>query len=104
MSCRRGETDNRYILNMNVMDETSNLWVTGFNEIGEQVLGMTADALTHLKEEDEAKALRVFNRACTKQFTLQMMGKPDTYNVSFVISTVLTAGHCTRALFDPSRE
>lgn len=41
--------DVRYILNMNIMDETSNLWVTGFNEIGEQVLGMSADALTQLK-------------------------------------------------------
>jgi hypothetical protein len=39
----------RYILNLSIMDHSGHIWVTGFNDVGEQLLGVTANELIALK-------------------------------------------------------
>lgn len=48
----------RYILQINLMDHAGTLWVTAFNEVAEQVMGVTANDLHKLKVGCTAGILR----------------------------------------------
>jgi hypothetical protein len=39
----------RYILSLNVLDHTSSFWITAFNEVAEQIMGVSANELMRLK-------------------------------------------------------
>ncbi len=39
----------RYILSMNVMDWAGQFWITAFNEVAEQLMGISANDLMKLK-------------------------------------------------------
>ncbi|KAK1925386.1 hypothetical protein DB88DRAFT_450919 [Papiliotrema laurentii] len=71
----------RYILQINLMDHAGTLWVTAFNEVAEQVMGVTANDLHKLKDEGEDNKLNsYFQAAMGKTFTFQMTAKQDSYN------------------------
>lgn len=73
----------RYILNMNVMDHTGQFWVTGFNEVAEVIMGISANDLQAIRETgDDAKFSSHFQTVMGRTFTFQMMAKQDSYNVS----------------------
>jgi replication factor A1 len=72
----------RYILQMNVMDYTSSFWVTAFNEVAEQLLGISANDLMRFKEEGDPQFEKYMTKAQGKTWTFQMMAKQDTFNVS----------------------
>jgi replication factor A1 len=38
-----------YILSLNVLDHTSSFWITAFNEVAEQIMGVSANELMRLK-------------------------------------------------------
>ena len=44
------EPSRRYILSMRLTDHTGSIWATCFNEIGNELLGHTADELNAMKE------------------------------------------------------
>lgn len=79
----------RYILSMNVMDYTGAFWITAFNEVAEQLLGVSANELMRLKEEGDPSFERYFHKATSLEWTLQMMAKQDSFNVS-----VCASGSC----------
>ncbi|ORX40177.1 hypothetical protein BD324DRAFT_616671 [Kockovaella imperatae] len=71
----------RYILQMNIMDHVGSIWITGFNEVAEQIMGIPANDLTGLKEGgDESKFGSYFQKAVGQTFTFQMMAKQDSFN------------------------
>ena len=49
----------RYILSLSIMDHSGHIWVTAFNEVGEQLLGKTANELIELKVSREKPNLTI---------------------------------------------
>jgi replication factor A1 len=72
----------RYILQMNLMDHTGQFWITAFNEVAEQLMGISANDLQRMKDTDENQFSKAFQDCMGKTFTFQMMAKQDSYNVS----------------------
>ena len=68
---------------MNVMDHTGQFWITAFNETAEQLMGISANDLTKIKDEgDDNRFSKTFQDCMGKTFTFQMIAKQDSYNVS----------------------
>ena len=42
-------SSDRYILSMNVMDYAGSFWITAFNEVAEQLMGVTANQIMEWK-------------------------------------------------------
>lgn len=76
---------------MNVMDHTGQFWITAFNEVAEQLMGISANELQKLKEIDENRFGKAFQDCMGKTFTFQMIAKQDSYNVRlrFPLSGIL---------------
>ncbi|WVQ73180.1 hypothetical protein IAR50_002744 [Cryptococcus sp. DSM 104548] len=72
----------RYILNINVMDHTGSFWITAFNETAEQLMGISANDLMALKDDEEeagGRFVSYFVRAVGRTYNLQMMAKQDSF-------------------------
>lgn len=69
----------RYILSINVADHTGSLWLTAFDEAGRLIVGMSANEVMALKNDDEAKFLNVMQEATCKTFNFRVRGKMETY-------------------------
>ncbi|GAA5947290.1 hypothetical protein JCM3765_001610 [Sporobolomyces pararoseus] len=69
----------RYILSFAVNDFTSQIWLSGFNEIGEQLFSQTADQMQALKEDDEASFLAIVQNQLGKMFNFNVKAKADSY-------------------------
>ena len=69
----------RYIMRLCVNDHTGSLWLNGFEEVGRLVMGMTADQLMELKENNEKAKDNVFQDATCKAYTFRCRAKMDTY-------------------------
>ena len=78
----QAELMGRYILQINLMDHAGQMWITAFNEVAEQMMGISANDLHALKDEgDEVEFNKYFQTCVGKTFTFQMMAKQDTYQV-----------------------
>jgi hypothetical protein len=76
------ELTGRYILQINLMDHAGQMWITAFNEVAEQMMGISANDLHALKDEgNEVEFNKYFQTCVGKTFTFQMMAKQDTYQV-----------------------
>jgi replication factor A1 len=83
----------RYILQINLMDHAGQMWITAFNEVAEQMMGISANDLHAMKDEgNEVEFNKYFQNVVGKTFTFQMMAKQDTYQVS--LSRVLMTCPC----------
>lgn len=65
---------------MNVIDHTGSFWITGFNEVAEQIMGISADELYKLKAESDPAADQYFTRAAGKEWDFKIMAKQDFFN------------------------
>ncbi|XP_046386232.1 replication protein A 70 kDa DNA-binding subunit [Ischnura elegans] len=71
----------RMILSANIGDATDHAWVTGFQETGEKVMGMSTDELATLKnKEDQEEYDAVFQNANFRCFNFRLRTKMETYN------------------------
>lgn len=73
-------------MSMSVADYSGQAWVQGFNEVGQQVFGMTANELLDLREKDESQFAVVLNKATCKTYNFSCRAKQDTYNVRGFLS------------------
>jgi len=64
------------------MDHTGGFWITAFNEVAEQIMGISANDLYELKDTNEAAFSKYFTKAMGSEWTFQLMAKQDTFNVS----------------------
>lgn len=71
--------EHRYIMSLNVNDHTGQLWLSCFDDVGRLVMGMTADQLMELKENDTAATERAFEEANCKTFTFKIRAKTDSF-------------------------
>lgn len=84
--------EHRYILSIQVSDETSQTWLNVFNETGASILGISADDLHRLKLEDEEAYKKVFERALLKPFLFKLRIKQEQYQGEAKIrNTVVSA-------------
>jgi replication factor A1 len=71
--------DHRYIMSLNVNDHTAHMWMTCFDDVGRMVMGMTANELMDLKENDSQAAEKAFEAANCKMLIFKCRAKMDTF-------------------------
>ncbi|KAI0053916.1 replication factor-a protein [Auriscalpium vulgare] len=70
----------RYLLSMAVADYTGQAWLSGFNEVGLLVFGMTADELHEIRERDDAKSNEIVLKAQCHTYNFACKARQDTFN------------------------
>ncbi|XP_039272067.2 replication protein A 70 kDa DNA-binding subunit-like [Styela clava] len=80
--CNKESPDFKYrmILNMNISDETDNIWVTCFQEQGEIILGSKADEIGALMEENEAQFEELLKKPNFTSYFFKIRVKMERYN------------------------
>ena len=78
-SINHPKPEHRYILSLNVSDHTGQLWLSCFDDVGRVVMGMSADALMELKENDDAAKEKAFEAAGCKTMIFKCRAKMDTF-------------------------
>ncbi|KAH6986021.1 hypothetical protein BKA56DRAFT_516451 [Ilyonectria sp. MPI-CAGE-AT-0026] len=71
--------DYRYILSLNVADHTSHQWLSCFDDTGRIIMGLTANELMELKENDDTKFMAAFEAANCKRLNFRCRAKMDTF-------------------------
>lgn len=69
----------RYVMSLNVMDHTGQIWLSCFNDDCRQIMGMSADELMELKENNEEASNAAFEAATCKMFIFKCRAKLDTF-------------------------
>ncbi|KAL8968621.1 MAG: hypothetical protein Q9183_002379 [Haloplaca sp. 2 TL-2023] len=69
----------RYILSVNASDHTGQLWLNCFDDVGRLLMGMSADALMELKENDDKASSEVFQEANCKTWVFRCRAKMDNF-------------------------
>ncbi|BGP46042.1 Replication factor A protein 1 [Rhodotorula kratochvilovae] len=69
----------RYIISMCVNDYTSQIWVSGFNEVGQDLFGKSADEMQALKEDDDPLYQATITAAVGKCYNLSIKAKADSF-------------------------
>ncbi|KAL7622995.1 Replication factor A protein 1 [Parahypoxylon ruwenzoriense] len=70
----------RYILSVNVNDHTGQLWLSCFDDVGRIIMGMSADDLMEIKENDEDRLPAVFEAANCSKLNFRCRAKMDVYD------------------------
>ena len=71
--------DYRYILSLNVADHTSHQWLSCFDDTGRIVMGISANELMELKENDDAKFAAAFDGVNCKKLSFRCRAKMDNF-------------------------
>ena len=69
----------RYIMSVNIMDHTGQLWLSCFDETGRLIMGMSANELMEIKEVDDKKLSDVFSEANCRIWNWKVKAKMDTF-------------------------
>ncbi|XP_032668009.1 replication protein A 70 kDa DNA-binding subunit-like [Odontomachus brunneus] len=69
----------RLLAMMNIADATGSRWITAFNEDAEKILGMSAQELGELKENDNDAYMQKFGDASFKRFTFGVRVKSEVF-------------------------
>ncbi|KAI0019352.1 replication factor-A protein [Xylariomycetidae sp. FL0641] len=69
----------RYIMSVNVNDHTGQLWLSCFDDVGRVIMGISADELMEIKENDEDRAPAIFDAANCTKLNFRCRAKMDTY-------------------------
>jgi replication factor A1 len=70
----------RYILSISVADHTGNLFLSCFDDAGRMIIGLSANEVMEMKDEDEPKFLTTMQDATCKMFDFRVRAKMETYN------------------------
>ncbi|XP_072749031.1 replication protein A 70 kDa DNA-binding subunit [Anoplolepis gracilipes] len=69
----------RLLASMNIADATGSRWITAFNEDAEKILGMSAQELGELKENDNDAYMQKFGEASFKRFTFSLRARSEVF-------------------------
>ncbi|OLN85970.1 Replication factor A protein 1 [Colletotrichum chlorophyti] len=72
----------RYIMSVNVCDHTNQLWLSCFDDVGRIVMGMSADDLMALREDDDNKLAQAFEDANCRKLNFRCRAKMDNFGES----------------------
>merc|ERR1711871_890658 len=72
----------RYILSLTMSDHTGVQWFSAFDDVGQKLLGKTADEMHRIKEMDggEVEFEKIFAAANFQEVTVTARAKHETYN------------------------
>ncbi|KAL8795017.1 MAG: hypothetical protein Q9195_002465 [Heterodermia aff. obscurata] len=71
--------EHRYIMSINVSDHTGQIWLSCFDDVGRMIMGMSADQLMELKENDDKAAGDAFQEANSKTWVFKCRAKMDNF-------------------------
>lgn len=74
---------------MNIADATGNRWIVAFNEDAEKILGMSAQELGELKENDIDTYMQKFSEVNFKRFTFSLRVKSEIFQVISIYNCIL---------------
>ena len=69
----------RYIMLLNVSDHTGQLWLSCFDEGGRLIMGMSADQLTEVRQNDDKAAGEIFQHANCRTWNFRCRARLDTF-------------------------
>lgn len=69
----------RYIVLVNVSDHTGQLWLNSFDEGGRLIMGLPADELTEIRENDDKAAGDIFQNANCRAWNFRCRARLDTF-------------------------
>ncbi|KAH8821109.1 replication factor-a protein 1 [Xylogone sp. PMI_703] len=69
----------RYIMSINASDHTGQLWLSCFDDVGKAIMGMSADDLMNIKENDSARVEQIFESATCKTLNFRCRAKMDSF-------------------------
>lgn len=79
---------NRYLMQLCVSDHTGQLWLSAFDEVGQQLMGITAAEVQRLKDDENMQGSTRFTQAVAKasckMWNFSCRAKQETYNVSIL--------------------
>lgn len=79
------EPHHRYILNCSIMDHTSQIWVTLFDDEAKKLFGMPAGDLIKLREladNESNELMKVVNAITMKEYNFRLRAKQESFNGS----------------------
>ncbi len=71
--------EHRYIMSINASDHTGQLWLSCFDDVGRLIMGMSADQLMELKENNDQAAGEIFQDATCKSWIFKCRAKMDNF-------------------------
>ncbi|KAL9630904.1 MAG: hypothetical protein Q9164_006180 [Protoblastenia rupestris] len=71
--------EHRYIMSINVSDHTGQLWLSCFDDVGRMIMGMSADQLMELQENDSKAIQNAFQEVTCKTWTFRCRAKMDNF-------------------------
>ncbi|WFD05638.1 Replication factor A protein 1 [Malassezia vespertilionis] len=83
----------RYIFSANIADYSGQIWISGFNEIGERIIGMRADELDAIRNENENEFKAVLQRGVGKMMLFSCRAKQETFNDTNRVRYTVTQAH-----------
>jgi len=80
--CERGyeKPEYRYIISMAVGDHTGQMWLSGFNDVGNILFGMTGNELHDMKVQDEAKVNHIIHNATCNTYNFACRASQQSFN------------------------
>ncbi|THV07795.1 replication factor-A protein 1 [Dendrothele bispora CBS 962.96] len=72
----------RYIISMAVSDPTAQVWLQGFNDVGEVIFGRNANDLVEIKESNESQYNQIMHQSICTTYNFSVRAKPDQYGDS----------------------
>ncbi|XP_015606859.1 replication protein A 70 kDa DNA-binding subunit [Cephus cinctus] len=81
----------RLLASANLVDWSGNVWATAFSEEGEKLLGVTAQELGELKENDSDAFLEKFAQISFNSFMFKLRVKMEVFSDEARLKTTITA-------------
>ncbi|AQZ11592.1 RFA1 (YAR007C) [Zygosaccharomyces parabailii] len=106
--CEKCDTNNaspdwRYMLTTSIVDETGQLWLTLFNDQAKQLLGIDANELMSLKENDPDAFTKITQSIQMNQYNFRIRAREDNYNeqsrIRYTLSNLHTLNYKAEADF-----
>ncbi|KAH9043386.1 replication factor-a protein [Lactarius pseudohatsudake] len=70
----------RYIISMAVGDHTGQMWLSGFNEVGNMLFGMTGNEFQDIRAQDEAKVNHIVHSATCNSYNFVCRASQQSFN------------------------
>ncbi|KAH9079268.1 replication factor-a protein [Lactarius deliciosus] len=70
----------RYIISMAVGDHTGQMWLSGFNDVGNILFGMTGNEFQDIRTQDEAKVNHIVHSATCNSYNFACKASQQSFN------------------------
>lgn len=72
-----------------ISDHTSQAWVSAFNDVGVEILGMSANELNKIKEEDESAFGAILQGAVGNMYNFSLRSKAESYSEKVTVKSII---------------